>query len=298
MNQPRLTHVAFEDDCTLLARSWTSMKRMILSLREALRKRGLNLHPSKCQVQTNDDTWNRRGDVNLAEGFSIKFLAVGEPLTVLGTQLALEDVTQVEIRNRIASGWRSFWSLKALLLHKSSSVKKRLQLFDATVGSCVLWCAQSWTPRAEENRLLTSARRAMLRRIVGTGRADTEDYLSWIIRTTRKAEALALAAGVRDWVQAHCRAKWLWAGHVARRPTVTWVWRVTTWRDSEWQALVSESGLDRPLRPSRRRWMKWEDPLRRFCAQESSGSWLSAASVRDAWAERATSFVQWYTAQQ
>ena len=140
--------------------------------------------------------------------------------------------------------------------------------------------------------------RAMLRRIVGTGRADTEDYLSWIIRTTRKAEALALAGGVRDWVQAHCRAKWLWAGHVARRPTVMWVWRVTTWRDSEWQALVSESGLDRPLRPSRRRWMKWEDPLRRFCAQESSGSWPSAASVRDAWAERATSFVQWYTAQQ
>ena len=53
-NHARLTHVAFADGCTLIAASWTSLKRMILHLREALGKRGLNLHPTKCQVQTNN----------------------------------------------------------------------------------------------------------------------------------------------------------------------------------------------------------------------------------------------------
>ena len=51
--KPRLTHVAFADDCTPEARSWTSLQQMILQLRDALRQRGLSLHPSKCQAQTN-----------------------------------------------------------------------------------------------------------------------------------------------------------------------------------------------------------------------------------------------------
>ena len=49
----RLTHVTFADDVTLIARSLLSMKRMLLMLREALAARGLNLHPSKCKIQTN-----------------------------------------------------------------------------------------------------------------------------------------------------------------------------------------------------------------------------------------------------
>ena len=293
MTGPRLTHVAFADDCTLIARSWTSMKRMILSLRDALQRRGLSLHPSKCQVQTNVKDYTLRGDIPIADDFSICVLAEGEALVVLGTSLDLHEVTPTEVRNRIASGWRLFWSMKPLLLHKKSSVKKRLRLFDSTVCSCVLWCAQSWTPRAEEMRLLTKARRAMLRRIIGINRFPEEDYLEWIVRATHKAEALAKTAGVRDWVQAHSRAKWLWGGHVARRPADSWVWRVSTWRDSEWQALALESGFARPLRPLRRRWMKWEDAFRRFFTEMDLGTWTTAASDRESWAERADVFVEW-----
>ena len=50
-SRPRLTHVAFADDCTLVAHSWLTLKRMICQLRDALAKRGLSFHPSKCQVQ-------------------------------------------------------------------------------------------------------------------------------------------------------------------------------------------------------------------------------------------------------
>ena len=238
--------------------------------------------------------WNQRGDVTLAEGFSINFLPQDKPLVVLGTCLAPQDVTQHEVRNRIAAGWRLFWSMKALLLHQPSSVKKRLRLFDSTVGSCVLWCASSWTPQMEELRLLKTARRAMLRRIVGQKRAPEEEYLSWIRRITGKAEKAASLAGVRDWAQEHSRMKWSWAGHVARRPASTWVWRVTTWRDAEWQALAVHGGGGRPLRPSTRRWMKYEDSLRRFCQEKGIASWPSAAKSRDTWAGQADAFVSWY----
>jgi hypothetical protein len=45
----RLTCVAFADDMTLIARSWTQLKRMVLTLKDALAEKGLNLHPSNAK---------------------------------------------------------------------------------------------------------------------------------------------------------------------------------------------------------------------------------------------------------
>ena len=286
----RLTHVAFADDCTLVARSWLTLKRMMLQLRDGLKKRGLSLHPSKCKVQTNTDTWNARGICELDAEMSVEVLAVGEPLTILGTALALSDTTQQEIPNRIATGWRLFWSMKQLLLNRKISVKRRLKLFDSTVGSCVLWCCQSWSLRREEERKLRSVRRSMLRKIVGSGRAPDETWVDWLQRVTHKAENLAAGVHVRDWVDAHALAKWRWAGHVIRIPTTAWAWRLTVWRDSAWQRLATDFGSMRPLRPSRRRWTKWEDPLRRFDTE-----WQSLAAVRERWAAKEETFAHWFS---
>lgn len=67
----RLTRIAFADDMTLTTRSWTSMKRMLSTLRDALAKRGFALHPSKCQAQTNIAEWQRRGETVIEDGVSV-----------------------------------------------------------------------------------------------------------------------------------------------------------------------------------------------------------------------------------
>ena len=177
-----------------------------------------------------------------------------------------------------------------MLLNKRISVKRRLSLFDSTVGGCVLYGCQSWTPRAEEFRHLESTRRAMLRRIAGARRAPEEPWVEWIMRVTRKALELARSARVRHWGEEHLRGKWMWAGHVARRPTSTWVWKVTSWRDSMWQSLAQDSGTQRELRPSTRRWMKWEDVLRRFCHLHGHGQWQVLGSQRELWADQVEAF--------
>ena len=139
-----------------------------------------------------------------------------------------------------------------------------------------------------------TVRRAMLRRIVGTARAPDEEYVSWMKRITGKAEAIAKSAGVRDWTRAHSKAKWSWAGHVSRRSMCSWVWRLTAWRDSDWQSLSMECGSTRLLRPSRRRWMKWEDTLRRFCVDAALGKWTDLSQDRLKWADEATAFSNWF----
>ena len=67
----RLTHVAFADDVSIVAKSWISLKRMVLSLRAALAKRGLRLHSAKCKAQTNTASNIRRGAVQLDDEFKI-----------------------------------------------------------------------------------------------------------------------------------------------------------------------------------------------------------------------------------
>ena len=73
----RLTHLAFADDMTIIARSWISSKRMIALLRAALRKRGLKLQAAKCKVQTNMGDWHLRGQVNVDDSFSVEILPKG-----------------------------------------------------------------------------------------------------------------------------------------------------------------------------------------------------------------------------
>ena len=144
--------------------------------------------------------------------------------------------------------------------------------------------------RAVQNR--------MLRKVCGISRGVEEEWLPWLRRATHKSRQLAVEAGVRDWVQTHALRKWLWAGHAARASSATWLWRVTFWRDSAWNTDVMEAGGQRVLRPSRRRWMKWEDPLRRFIAHSGGGVWSTAASDREQWATMAKTFVQWFSGQE
>jgi hypothetical protein len=70
------------------------MKRMLALLRDALAERGLALHPSKCQVQTNLADWHQRGSTNIGDGFAVEVLGEESNLVLLGTVLSLTDVTR------------------------------------------------------------------------------------------------------------------------------------------------------------------------------------------------------------
>ena len=111
-----------------------------------------------------------KSEVEIEDGFTVEVLQPDAKLILLGTVLNLTDVTKHEIANRIAAGWKLFRSLKLLLLNRRLSVRRRLQLVDATVGSCIAWCCESWTLRVEEAQQLEVARRSMLGKIASAGR--------------------------------------------------------------------------------------------------------------------------------
>ena len=81
-----------------------------------------------------------------------------------------------------------------------------------------------------------------------------------------------------------------------RRSAANRINSVTVWRDSDWNQVAMEMGGQRIVRPSRRRWMKWEDPLRRFAQEELHYSWTQASAHRtDTWNEKAAAFATWFS---
>jgi len=229
------------------------------------------------------------------EGFAVELLPEGATLPVLGTALHLEDPTKLEMENRIATAWRMFWGMSKLLTNQKISINRRLRVFDSTVGSCVMWCTESWTPRAEELRLLERARRAMLRKIVGLRQGADEEWIDWLRRSTHRAMALSDELGLSPWITTHLTKKWHWAGHVARRGGDTWLHRTTCWRDTSWQEIVGNLA-GRPMRPSRRRWMKWEQLLHQYSVAKGSLHWMTAARTKEDWNKDVGGFLEWHNA--
>ena len=120
--------------------------------------------------------WNRKGFGTVA----------GElPRKVRCTALALVDVTQYEVRNQIASRWRLFLSLRALLLNRRSEVKQRLGFCCATVGSFALRCAN---PGAQEPRVPAFEFKppSDTVKILGAPHATDDECAEWIKRATQK----------------------------------------------------------------------------------------------------------------
>ena len=145
----------------------------------------------------------------------------------------------------------------------------------------------------EKQRHLMVAQSLMLRRIVGCGRAEEEPWVEWVKRATHKARHAASSVGLKEWGPEHFRRKWIWAGRVARTSAVEWLYKVTTWRDSSWQAVVNEWGSLRPRRPSSRRWMRFEDSIRRFCRERGLEEWQSLAGNEETWQSLTSEFACW-----
>ena len=124
-------------------------------------------------------------------------------------------------------------------------------------------------------------------------RNTDEDWIEWIRKATHLVLDRAERAGVREWTRYHHERKWMWAGHVARSSASSWLYKVSTYRDSAWQALCNEVAYERELRPSTRRWVKWEDGLRRFCAHESLPQWTDLALNREKWHSLKAAYVAW-----
>ena len=99
-------------------------------------------------------------------------------------------------------------------------------------------------------------------------------------------------------MKAHLKAKWLWAGHVARMSEYreeSWAFKTTFWRDAEWERNFERGSPLHSLRPLRSRagrWTRWEDEIVKFCERKHIGNWARCAADKNEWSEMASAFAR------
>ena len=160
-----------------------------------------------------------------------------------------------------------------------------------------MWASESWTLTKRQKQRLRAVQRNMLRRFAAPRRAPGEDWVSWIRMATRQAEAVACEAGMSVWANDHLRAKWRWAGHVARMSVDRTHWlpyRATIWKNAAWRSFQTSNlpgYAARIVRSRPGRWRRWEDEIHNFCST-ALVSWKDLALDRDDWSQREMGFLE------
>ena len=191
-----ISAVIFADDALLLAANWEDMQTMVSEFAAALRIHGLEIQGNKCCSMCNE--YSAPGALTLGE-HSIESVDGTTGFVFLGTCLTLDGSFAVEVRDRIAKGWRTIWRLRSWLLRRSVSVRARLRLWRAALRATLFWGSGSWRlPRYLGEELLR-AERAMYAKIVMMPRRADDTMWTYRERSARNLETSLKSEDLLDW---------------------------------------------------------------------------------------------------
>jgi hypothetical protein len=305
-----LTNLRFADDVLLIAPSLKHVTAMLEDISSAACSRGLELHPDKTKILSNQSVrGGRTTEQNVhINGMSIEILPYSSGTKYLGRLINFADFTQTELDNRISQAWKKFMVFKQELTNKQYSINDRIRLFDSTVSPTFLYGCAAWTLTKQMELKIKRTQRRMLRLVIGHGRrrvqvrtshasdsSSAEDlssdlegdevlepWVEWITRVTHEAEARLSKCNIEDWVTLCRRQKWQWGSKVANMSWERWAFQAARWQPS-WRVKAK--------RPPGKPKLRWEDAIKQFLvSQDIQKDWLDVASDVSMWRDMEDAF--------
>ena len=174
----------------------------------------------------------------------------------LGQTVKLDEHTREEVNIRIKAGWSCFGRYKDILCDQKLPMSLRSKMFNQCVLSSMSYGAETWTTTKHLEQKLSTAQRAMERRM-----------LNITLRDKIRNSDIRKQTKVYDIIEKIKKAKWRWAGHIARREDNRWTKRLT-----EWQPRTGKRNRGRQKR-------RWRDDL----TTSVGVTWTRLAQDRKRW---------------
>ena len=123
----------------------------------------------KTKILSNQSTINSDTKKHLeVDDMSIEVLTRNESVKYLGQRISFYQQETTELKSRIRAAWPTFHRHRQELTSTNYMLKHRLRLFDATVSPTVCYAAGTWAPNKENEKMIQSTQRKMLRLIIQT----------------------------------------------------------------------------------------------------------------------------------
>ena len=139
--------------------------------------------------------------------------------TYLGSKISNCGKASQEITCRIGKARTAFGKLINILTSKSLKLVTRLQIYNATTLSILLYDSETWQLYASEIKKLNAFHRGCLRKILGITYKDRVTNIEVLRRT-----------GARDICDVIRERRLRWFGHVARMKGTRFPNRLLNWR--------------------------------------------------------------------
>ena len=253
INGQILNNLRFADDIILFASAEDHLQELISQLDTEGKKDGMKMNKKKTKIMCNEIARKHPRQGITIDGEKLE--EVNE-YKYLGRMLTSSNELNVEINQRITSGWRRFGQYSDFLGDRKTPVCLKRKILDSVILPTLTYGAETWSLTRRQAEKLAVAQRSMERSILNVTRRDK--IRNEIIRGRTK---------VRDVIETTIEKKSRWAGHVARMRSERWA-KVTT----EWTPRESKRTRGRPKR-------RWRDDV-----EEKAGiTWMGKAQDRRKW---------------
>ncbi len=210
-----LSNLRFADDIVLFSSSINEAETMLKELNEVGKTIGLRINRKKTQFMKN----------GLIEDTELKL--EGSPITetssyvYLGRSMNMQNDLKEELNRRRRAAWAAYGPLKEAT-DQLTDPALRAHLFDSTVLPALCYAAETWADTAATSKALRTTHRALERSLLKFNRRT--QHLVGL-----RSSDLRSMSRLRDPVEYVSKAKYRWAGHIARRTDDRWTLRTLEW---------------------------------------------------------------------
>jgi len=227
-------------------------------------KYGLKINQNKTKYMRHSRTQTNGKDMEIEiEGMKIEEVSKTK---YLETTVTRDNLTEEELKERIAAGNRASFANQKILQSKLISKKTKMKLFKALIRPVVVYGSECWVLTENIKHNLLVFERKILRRIFGlTKKASGE----WRLKTNEELEKAINNENIVRYIQ-YKRLSWL--GHVERMTNERVAKTIYKWKPYA-------------TRPKGRPRVRWEDDVRNDLRKMGVTNWKERTQERKQWKE-------------
>ena len=256
--------LSYADDIDLIAPTLEDLGNMASDLNEMASRIGLSINENKTKLMKITKGDDQNNNVVVVGGLNVAYV---NEFKYLGSIVTSKNEIEKEIKSRITSGNKCYYSLINLFKKRSINIKTKCKIYTTVVRPVALYGCETWTLTKKLEKKLLVFENAILRRIAGPV-YDAENN-TWRRRHNEELREITQVPLITNVIKTQ---RLRWAGHTNRMNEERYPKKI----------LLGEVGGRRHRGRPRKRWV---DCIREDVTElgERGESWLEISQDRQRW---------------